>query len=469
MDQFTQWLNRKRTVILLMMTAFVIRGGLAVIIGERYLPMADQIVFVELAKNIASGKGMMITDRLILPFLDQPLEIQQRYYTMPERIRDLRMFALWGVIRPDTPTAFIEPMVPLIYAGIYKLFGASIVAPRLLQALLDALVVGMLFSLAAIAFPRSRAPGIAALIYTFYPFSIMFSCGLITQPIYLFLQCLLIYVFYKFMLKPGWGYALLLGLVLGLITLTRISIIAFAPFLFLALYLQDYHRPRWLPAAAAIILGALLIIPWAVRNKNALGEYILLPTKGGRNLWEYNNQLFTREKREAPPDKYKGIDALYYRFAGENFPRIQGKEYLEFPEFTDESELERDRELNYRFQQFMRLNPGIYLKLCFYRFYQFFRITPSNYRHIFFQAASYLSYGWILPFSVFGLIILLKKYWRRIAPIVLLVFYNSGIHTLTASGIPHRMPIDPYLILFAAFALHWLLVKFEFIILKEEK
>jgi len=463
MDKFTLWLNRKRTVVYLMATAFLIRGGIAVFIGERLLPMADQIVFIELAKNIAEGKGMMITDRLILPPEDQPEEVRQRYYTQPERIRDLRMNALWGVIQPNKPTAFVEPVIPLIYAAVYKVFGASIVAPRLLQAFLDALVAGMLFSIASTVFPRSRAPGIAALIYTFYPFSIMFTAGLITQPIYLFLQCLLIYLFFKFIQKPGWGNAVLLGLVLGITTLTRISIIAFAPFLLLALIVQDYERPRWVPAATVLVIAVFLMVPWVMRNQNALGKPLIFPTKGGRNLWEYNNQLFSREKREAPEDKFKGIDALYYRFARDNYQQLQGKSWVEFPEFTSENEIQRDKFLGFQFRMFVRLNPGIYAKLCFYRLYQFFRITPSNYRHIFFQAASYLSYGWIFPLSIMGLILLSKKHWRRILPIFLIIAYNAGIHTLTASGIPHRMPIDPFLILFASFSLYWILEKLEFI------
>ena len=63
-DLFTDWLNHPKTILLLMIVAFVIRAGFGVFLGERYLPMADQVVFDELARNIADGKGLMITDRL---------------------------------------------------------------------------------------------------------------------------------------------------------------------------------------------------------------------------------------------------------------------------------------------------------------------------------------------------------------------------------------------------------------------
>lgn len=462
MDTFTRWLNKKRTVLYLMILAFIIRAGFGIALGERYLPMADQIVFDELAKNISSGKGLMITDRLILPPEDMRQEIVDRYVNMPERIRDLRLNALWGILQPGRPSAFIEPGVPLVFAAIYKVFGPGLVVPRIFQSLLDALVVGMIFGIGMMALPKSRAPGIAALIYVFYPFSIMFTGALITQPIYLFLQCASIYYFYKFMHKPGWLYAILFGLVFGLTILARISIITFAPFFLIALFLQKFQPVKLFPAVMSFVLAALILIPWAARNNRVFGEPLILPTKGGRNLWEYNNQHFTRERLDKSVEDFEGVDVHYYKFGQKNFENIRGKQFLEFPEFTDESEIERDQILNHNVKQFILLNPGTYIKLCFYRFYQFFRITPSHHQHPFFKIVSILSFGWIMPLSFLG-IGLLYKYWRELSLILLLIFYNTGVHTLTASGIPHRLPIDPFLILLAAFSIHWLLLKLELI------
>ena len=446
-----------------MTVTFVIRAGFGILVGERYLPMADQITFDEMAKNISSGKGLVFSDRMILPPEDMP-ELRENYYTRPERIRDLRMNAIWGVIRIGEPSAFFEPVVPLIFAGLYKVFGPTLIAPRILQSLLEALVVWMIYSIGVTAFPRSSAPGIAALIYTFYPFTIMFSGALNTQPIYLFLQISLIYIFYKFVQKPGWGYGFLLGIALALTTLARISIIAFAPFLILTLFFQKFSKPKWAPAILSLFIGGMLLIPWAIRNKNAVGEAIILPTKGGRNMWEYNNQIFSAEKRNLPLDSAFGADLMYLKFAQKNYHKIKGKQYIEFPEFTDESEIERDRILNHNVNMFITLNPGIYFRMCFMRLYMFFRIAPTNYQHLFFKLAAFLSFGWIMPLFFVGMV-LLVRHWRNLLPLYLLVFYNIGVHTLTASGIPHRLPLDPFLILFAAYSVHWLLSKSKLIII----
>ena len=412
--------------------------------------MADQIVFDELAKNISSGKGLMITDRLILPPDSAGTFVKEIFTTRAERIRDLRMNALWGVIKPNTPSAFIEPMIPVIFAAVYKVFGPGLIVPRILQSLLDALVVGMIFSIGTMIFPRSKAPGIAALIYVVYPFTIMFTGALITQPIYLFLQCASIYLFYKFMQKPTWSMAVLFGLAFGMTILSRISIIVFVPFFIAALFVSDFGVRKYLPAVTGLVLAGLLLIPWIVRNDKAIGKPLLLPSKGGRNFWEYNNQLFTLERLNA--DNLEGVDVTYQNFAMRNIDKIVGKQYLEFPEFTNESELERDAILNHNVQQFIKHNPGIFIKLCFYRLYQFFRIMPSHHQHWFFKLAAIGSFGWILPMSLVG-IFLSITYWRKTALVLLLIFYNVGVHTMTASGIPHRLPLDPFFILFAAFTL----------------
>ncbi len=451
---FITWLNRDKTVYLLVVSAFVIRAGFGLALGERYLPMADQVLFDELARNLAAGDGLMITERLTQPPEDASPEVLERYYTKPERMRDMRLNALWGVIRPGRPTAFIEPLVPLIFGFLYKVFGAGLLAPRLFQALLDAMVAGMIFRLSRLALPSgSQAPGIAALIYVFYPFSIMFSGALITQPIYLFLQFASIYLFYQFLQKPDWDSAALFGVAFGMTILSRISIITFAPFFLLALVLWKPGPKKWFPAVAALTLAGLMLIPWAARNQRELGESLILPTKGGRNLWEYNNQLFSQERLKAVD--LQGIDKLYQDFALKNYERVNGKEYIEFPNFSGQTEIERDRILNHNVTQFIKLNPGIYLKLCALRFYQLFRITPTHHQHPFFKIASWGSFGWILPLSVLGFILLLP-HWRRFALIYLLALYNVGVHTLTASGIPHRLPIDPFLIMMAAFGLCWL-------------
>jgi hypothetical protein len=58
--------------------------------------------------------------------------------------------------------------------------------------------------------------------------------------------------------------------------------------------------------------------------------------------------------------------------------------------------------------------------------------------------------GWILPAAFLGLLLSFRQ-WRRRSVLYALIFYTAATAAATASGIPHRVPTDPYFILLAAF------------------
>jgi 4-amino-4-deoxy-L-arabinose transferase-like glycosyltransferase len=260
----------------------------------------------------------------------------------------------------------------------------------------------------------------------------------------------MVFFFIRTMRRQSWCNYLALGLTAGLTLLTRISLITFLPFLVICLYLPLRRELKWGRLAASLGLMVLAIVPWMIRNQAVFGEALLLPTKGGRNLWEYNNQLFTPEKMEG---HFTGVDAIYQRFAQKHYDRLQAKELLPFPEFTTESEIERDRILNQRVVGFIRANPGVYVQLCGLRLYQLFRVIPRHLGGPLATLGALISFGWILPASLVGLFLSFKRRWRERSVLYGIIFYTVATATLTASGIPHRMPTDPYFILFAAFCL----------------
>ena len=293
------------------------------------------------------------------------------------------------------------------------------------------------------------AGGLAALIYCFYPYSIAFVTNLVTQNTYLFLQAAMVFFFVSTLNRQSWWNYFLLGLSTGLTLLTRISLIAFIPFILVCLYLPLRRQLKWERLAVSLLIMVLVIVPWVIRNQMVLGQPLLLPTKGGRNLWEYNNQIFTQEKMEG---EAFGVDRIYQNFARKNYDRLKKKELIPFPEFTDESEIERDRIMNARVQGFIKANPWIYVQLCGFRFYQLFRIIPRHLGGPLATIASLVTWGWILPASLIGIVLSLRE-WRRRSVLYAIFFYTVATATAFASGIPHRIPTDPYFILLAAFFL----------------
>jgi hypothetical protein len=462
---FLYHLGRPKSIWIIFLIGLALRVGITLYLGERLLPLADQPVFLDLAENIAQGKGIVISPHVIgipEPITDSLRAILE---TRPERVRDQRLNALWGVIPPNTPTAFFEPFYPIFVGGIRWLFGPTpgiqfglheridfgpkITIVRLFQSVFDALVIPILYYLGAVLF-LPAVGGLAALIYCFYPYSIAFVTNVVTQNTYLFFQAVMVFVLVRTLKDQSWVNYILLGVSAGITLLTRISLITFIPFIVICLYLPLGRNLRWNRLGLGLLIMCLTIVPWVIRNQAVMGKPLILPTKGGRNLWEYNNQLFTPEKMDVPAS---GVDYYYQRFAQKNYDKLLRKDLLPFPEFTHENELERDHILNERVKGFIKANPAVYFQLCGFRLYQLFRIIPRHLGGTMATLASLLSWAWILPASLFGLLLSFKGDWRPRSVLYAIVFYTVGTATLTASGIPHRMPTDPYFILLAAYCL----------------
>jgi len=455
-------LGKARTVWKIFFLGLLLRVVLTLVLGNRLLPLADQPVFLDLAEHIATGRGLAVSEELIGIPDNVSDSLRAVLMTRPERVRDEELGALWGIIKPETPTAFFEPFYPVFVGGIRYLFGPTsgtkfglqevipfgpkIVIVRLFQSIFDALVILILYYLGVALFTPAVG-GLAALIYCFYPFSIAFVLNLVTQNTYLFLQAVMVFFIVRTMQKQSWVNYILLGVFAGFTLLTRISLITFIPFIVLCLWLPLGRELKWQRLAVSVIVMIMAVVPWVVRNEAVYGKPLLLPTKGGRNLWEYNNQFFTPEKMDVPA---VGVERLYQNFARNNYPDLQAKELLPFPNFTTENEIERDRILNERVMGFIKANPVVYAKLCILRLYQLFRVIPRHLGGPLTTAAALITFAWILPAALIGTLLSLRD-WRRRSVIYAIFFYTVGTATLTASGIPHRVPTDPFFILMAAF------------------
>lgn len=461
MARISKYLGAPKSIWKIFFIGLAIRVGITLFLGNRLLPLADQPVFLNLAENIVAGRGLMISDELVGIPDNVSDSLRAFFMTRPERVRDEELGALWGIIKPGTPTAFFEPFYPVFLGGIRYLFGPTpgtkfgaseiipfgpkIVIARLFQSLFDALIIPILYYLGVALF-TPVVGGLAALIYCFYPHSIIFAMNLVTQNTYLFLQAVMVFFFVRTLNRQSWGNYILLGLSAGLTLLTRISLITFIPFIVICLWLPLRRELKWGRVVVGMLIMILAVVPWVLRNWAVFGEPLLLPTKGGRNLWEYNNQLFTPEKLEG---KAVGMNLIYQNFARRHFDGLKARELLPFPHFTTESEIERDGILNQRVMGFIKANPGVYLKLCFLRLYQLFRVVPSSLSGPVATLASVLTFGWILPASLIGIALSLKQ-WRRRSVLYAIFFYTIATAALTASGVPHRVPTDPYFILMAA-------------------
>lgn len=428
-----------RIVVIIAVVALAIRIIAGLTVGwYKLLPAADQPLYDAFAKNILAGKGFQIPDIAQKTSKGKPLDM------------NFDETGYFGMVIPDRPTAFFPPVYPVILTASYGVLGSHPGSARIFQSLFDALTCFLVGWMGVRLFGSSTGI-IASVFYSLYPAFVGLTTVLWTIGTGVFTLVLAIALTVSFQRKPtGWN-ALWMGLAWGLTALSRSAIL---PFLIVVLYIAWRTARTW-KYPALILLGMLvLLMPWGIRNAVVMGHFTLTPTKGGRNLWESNNGLFSK-----PYIDYSatagGIASIYHKYVQSRIDGIKRPDLIEFPDFPREmDEFQRDRILKRQVADFLRANPKVAVELCFLRLYSLIRVTPAMFSHIVVKLAGILSMGLVLIGAVVSLIIHRKRF-DQLMVFYLLILYYVAIHTVTAASIPHRLPLDALLIILSSSAIIW--------------
>lgn len=427
------------------------------------LEVAEGRIFRDLALNVLEGRGLSVSAELMELPPGAPahvVELQRRW---------AESGGLFGMIPPGRPTAFFMPLYPIFLAGIFALTGKSFLAAQLAQLLLSGVLPLIAFHLGSRAVGRETGLA-AALLAAVHPYFIYYAGLLVTQTLFVVLLGLASSAYYLLRRKPTAGRAALLGLLLGLSFLTRTFTATFLPLLLLAL-VAELGFPHLFPGSGAAgsrgalrrAAGLALIVatvfaatgaPWVIRNHGLFNELVILPTKGGRNLWEYNNQKFSSEFEAA---ENQWTRERYREIREAELPTLRRLDTVEFPQFTPEQpETERNRILNENVKAFILANPRVYARLCLVRAGEMVRVTPVRKSGLLFKIVAWLSIGWQLPLALVGMVLLAPRWRSGPLYLYLLTLFYLVLHALVASGTPHRVQVDLYLLVFTAQPLAWL-------------
>ena len=231
---------------------------------------------------------------------------EDEYYLIGKSIASGDGFALRGVT-----TAYRDMLLPVVAAGSVAVFGDTPRPLQFLNVLLSCASAWLLFRIGRRRFGDKIGLGMAAA-WLFYPVAILFCAMLFTETLFVFWWLLALVLYDRleerhFDLKIAFA----LGLVLGLLMLTRaVGQLFFAAVLiYIALVrFEDPLRLRWRAAILIFVTGSMVILPWLVRNALAVGAFTL-NTNGGINLFIGNNPdangsyKFTPEMEGSLPQK----------------------------------------------------------------------------------------------------------------------------------------------------------------------
>jgi len=297
-------------------------------------------------------------------------------------------------------------------------------------------------------------PLLAAALTVVYGYFILYAATLMTETFYIVavLWSLEAGLRLGAHLREGrpvpWRLALELGLSLVVATLLRQSFLPWVPlfFLWLLMRVSTLERSNVQTRIGRAALGPLIlagmvlvlgILPWTIRNYRVYGRFLLLNSNTGYAMYSAQHPMHGTSFRE---------------FEAAPLP----------PDLKGTNEAEWDRELLRIGIQYVRDDPGRYLRLCLSRARAYFEFWPTPDTTLLHNIGRTASFGLFLPFMLYGLYLSLRGRrpkevslppWGLSLLYLFMVFY-SLLHIFTWAMVRYRLPLDALGLIFAALALH---------------
>lgn len=224
------------------------------------------------------------------------LHQMDRYVHFQHPVLDAAYFDDWGrrIAAGDwigSEIFFVDPLYSYFLGAVYKVFGHSLDAVRIIQMLIGGLTAVVIHRLGIrlLGGPAGFACGLIAACYR--PF--IFYDGLLLKSV---LKAPLTALFLYFAVGVIQGSknrfeGLLAGLALGLAALVRGNLLAMVPVTAAAFMFSGKMKPPGRLAAAVLLLvgTAVIIAPVTLRNHKVGGEWVLTASGMGQNMYIGNH------------------------------------------------------------------------------------------------------------------------------------------------------------------------------------
>ena len=230
---------------------------------------------------------------------------------------------------------------------------------------------------------------------------------------------------------------LLASIVIVLSILHRPTLDLLAPLLIFtfAFYVHKFNfKTSSLYVLKYLVVYVVLMSPWWYHQYNKYNQFVRLNLGDGIVWYSGNNPMNMSGGGVTGSTKGDDMDMSI-------FSHIQDP-------------IEKNNAMKQAAFEFIKENPNRFIELAGIKFIRFWRLWPyaPEYEKPLYIVISILSYGMVLLFSIVFLVQYLKQYFRTISPILLLILYLTAVHMILIGSIRYRLPLEPFLIMFASVA-----------------
>jgi len=344
-----------------------------------------------------------------------------------------------GEFRVGADRAWEMPGTALWFSVGVRLFGpdTAILAIRAAQSLLI-VIQSMLIGIMALRIFSDRLTAIvAASVVSVYPFFLFYQGLLLSETLF---NTLLVAAFASLYWWRDRGMKIDVALLITNIlfvaaTMTKATLTFLPPLLIAAAALNGQRSVRRVSSVlvASSLLFAVFMSPWWMRNYIAFGSFVPFSTSAASNLYIGNNT----NNPNARIDWRTDVDTDFVkRVSAIEDERVRQREYF-------------SAALSYIVHE-----PGAFLDRAAKKFVRFWNIVPNvaEYNQGSYRAISAATFGPVLLLAIASAV-RWRRNWRMFLPIYVLVIYFTLLHTVTIASLRYRLPLEPFLILMAAWPL----------------
>ena len=411
----TQSSSTRRGLWLLGLVAAAVRCAYVLAVRRHTLGWGDEFTYDQLAQNLLHGHGFCFV--------------------------------------PGRPTVTRAPLYAGFLAGMYALFGHQFLPVFLLQAVAGGLCAPLLARIGGRVSGSAPAGLLAGWLFALDPLFVFAANLLYTETLHVLLLLLIVSLWQTTFARrtvgdaSSWlGPAVASGLLLGLNNLLKPNMMLFPLCLLpVALLMPRGGRRAVLPVLLVIVtmlLPVLLVIvtmllpvlPWAVRNHQVSGHWVLVSANSGVNLFQGNNSQVTSGTGLALAD-LRPTPGL--------------------------SEVQQDDIYRQQGKQWILAHPLAFAGLALPKLAAFFSPVVTTTRgHLLSRLAPLLDAACLgyYGLALFGWVVTRRR-WRTWLLMDLLILYPALLAVVFYGGTRYGMPAQPFIMLYCACGLLWLAAK----------
>ena len=198
-----------------------------------------------------------------------------------------------------TPSAYWPVGTSFIYAIFYRLFGHTYIPVIFFNLILFTLTSYLSMHLAELWFEK-RVAALTGFLLMLWPSQIQFTTVLASEQTFIVLTLIAMALWVNDRINL-WLKTVMVGVVLAATSYVRPTALLIPAVFLLIRYTSKREIVKSITATLVMFMVmALLIAPWSIRNTQAFGQFAMISTNGGTNLWMGNNPETTGEYMDLP-------------------------------------------------------------------------------------------------------------------------------------------------------------------------